>query len=152
MTTETQVAATETPATTSSPAAATKRPAPKKAPKKGAKKMPTTATAKKSAKKTAKKAPAAAKTPREKALLTGNERLVLATLAKNSQPLTRQDLASKTKISKGWSKMLGAATKDVAKDSLEGRGLVKSEKHEDQRAMVYKVTTAGKAMLAKTAE
>lgn len=134
MTTETttaEVTATETPVTT---------PAPKKASK-----------------------PAKAKQHKEKgdkadapkaSGLTGNEIKVLKALKGAKTPLTRKQLATKTEIAKGWSRMLGASTKDdggvAGKDSLEGRGLIKVQADpEGGRALLYTITKKGEQSLAK---
>src|SRR5262249_17326909 len=71
--------------------------------------------------------------------LTANEAKVLGALAKAKAPLTRKDLAAATGINKGWSRLLGAATREgggaAGKDGLEARGLVKCEPGGDTRAL-----------------
>lgn len=73
---------------------------------------------------------------------------VLARSAPNG--LTRTELAKKTGLTKGWSKLLGSPTKGkAAVGTLEGDGLVRSEKHEDQHGLlVYRITATGKKALA----
>ena len=65
--------------------------------------------------------------------LTGVEVRILKTLNKHGV-LDRKQLSIKTSIVKGWSRLLGAASKDdlgsAGKDSLIGRGLVRSRKGE----------------------
>lgn len=111
-------------------------------------------------KKTATKAAAATKASKKKAAskaapapaangLTENARKVLTALGKAKQPLTRADLRAATGIQRGFSKLLGTATKGVQPDSLEGRGLVKSTAPADGegRALTYTITAAGKRAL-----
>lgn len=111
--------------------------------------------AKKAKGKKAAKAKAAKAAPAAKANggLTGNEVKILTALTKSNKPLTRDQLRSKTGINKGWSRVLGAATKDDggvnADASLEGRGYVKADKPEGQRTLEYTVTAAGRKALEK---
>lgn len=87
--------------------------------------------------------------------LTGNEVKILTALFKSGKPMTRADLAKKTGINKGWSRVLGSSTKEdggmSGDESLEGRGLVKCERHEGERSLSYTITARGKAELAKAA-
>jgi hypothetical protein len=80
--------------------------------------------------------------------LTERETKVLIVLSKAKGDLTRADLSSKTGIVKGWSKLLGSATKEIDPTSLEGRGLVKSSKAEGSASLTYCITPAGKKALA----
>jgi hypothetical protein len=125
----------------------------KKVTKKAVKKAPAKTAKKKVAKKAA-KTPKKESKPREKALLTGNEIKVLTAL-KDGKQLNRVELNKKTGISKGWSKMLGAATRDglgaSGEHSLAGRKLIRCMKLEDERTLRYEITAAGKALLAKVA-
>lgn len=89
--------------------------------------------------------------------LTGNETLTLTALSKSANPMTRDDLRKKTGINKGWSKMLGATSKEdggaAGKDSLCGRGLVKSfVPEEGSRQFRYAITASGKKALEKAAK
>jgi hypothetical protein len=61
--------------------------------------------------------------------------------------MTREMLRTKTGMNKGWSKLLGASTKDET-NGLEGRGFVKSAKPEGT-PLEYTITKAGQAALAK---
>ncbi len=81
--------------------------------------------------------------------LSPNEVKTLKALVKGNKPMSRADLRKATGIQKGWSKLLGSSTKEVAAESLEGRKLVKSEKVEGQRGIVYTVTANGKKAVAK---
>lgn len=86
--------------------------------------------------------------------LTGNERKVLEVLAKSKRALSRNELSEATGIVKGWAKMLGAATKaeeqGFGDQTLEGRGLVESEKPEEgERGFRYSITPKGRALLLK---
>lgn len=86
--------------------------------------------------------------------LTGNEVLILTALSKaGGKPLTRDQLRSKTGIQKGWSRTLGAGTKDDGGvrggESLEGRGYVRSDLPEGSRKLEYTLTPAGKKALDK---
>jgi endonuclease YncB( thermonuclease family) len=107
---------------------------------------------KKAAKKAPKKAVKGTKTASKaapKSGITGRESTILTTLAKNSKPLTRKQLVEKTGIKAGWSKLLGAPTKGVAPESLEGRGLVKSESQEGVTGVMYSITAAGRKAIGK---
>ena len=103
--------------------------------------------AKKGVKKGAKKA------AKKEGGLTKRETAILETLSRNSKPLTRSQLKEKSEITSGLSKLLGASTKDnlgaSGKDSLEGRGLIKAEKHEGERGIVYSITAAGRKAIGK---
>jgi hypothetical protein len=91
--------------------------------------------------------------PSRNGTLTGNEVKVLSTLNKNSKPLTRTELSVKTGINKGWSRLLGAATKGTG-DGLENRKLVKCSLpgEGEGRGLVYTITASGKAALVKAKE
>ena len=82
--------------------------------------------------------------------LNGSHVKILKALS--NKDLTRGQLKDKTGIERGWSKLLGASTKEglgtAGETSLEGRGLVNSAKIEGQRSMVYSITSAGKKALA----
>lgn len=84
--------------------------------------------------------------------LTLKEVKVLAALAGANAPLTRQELSKALGITKGWSRLLGAATKDdlgaAGSDSLEGRGLIQCDKPEGERPLRYTITPAGREALA----
>lgn len=85
--------------------------------------------------------------------LSPNQIKVLSTLAKAKGPLTRTELATKTGINKGWSRLLGASTKDDSENGgLEAEGLVKVEKPEDSRGLVYTITAAGRKALEKASK
>lgn len=142
---------TTAPTTEATQTAAVNTAAPKKAAKKAMKKASKKVT-KKLVKKAAKKAPKAATV--QGAELTGNEVLILAAMVKaGDKPLSRKQLAAKTGINKGWSRTLGASTKDDCgaggSDSLEGRGLIKAAKEEENRFFTYTITAAGRKLLAK---
>lgn len=84
--------------------------------------------------------------------LTGNELKVLTALKGTSaggKTLSRSKLKEKTGINKGYSKMLGAATKGDMGDGLESRGFVKHVKIEDQRELGYHITAKGTALVSK---
>ena len=88
-------------------------------------------------------------TPKEKGGLTGNQLKALGVLAKATQPMTRSQLAAKTGIKKGWSKMLGQVTKGGG-NGLEAAGLVKSMvADEGERGYRYIITAAGKKAVEK---
>lgn len=81
--------------------------------------------------------------------VTGREVKVLTALSKAMPDgLTRPQLVKKTGINRGWSRLLGASTKkgfgSAGKTSMEGRGLIRHEKHEDSRAMIYVITATGR--------
>jgi hypothetical protein len=65
---------------------------------------------------------------------------------------TRGELAEATGVAKGWSRILGAATKEdggaAGEDSLESKGFVKHSKHEGDRSLNYEITAAGRKALA----
>lgn len=106
--------------------------------------------AKKGSKPAKKKVAKGKKAPKEKGELSTNKRLILETLNRNSNGLTRAQLAEKTEITKGWAKYLGAATKgDPEAGTLEGDGLVKSQDIEGTRGMVYTITAAGRKAVGK---
>lgn len=83
--------------------------------------------------------------------LTGREISVLKALAGATTPLTREHLRGITGINKGFSKLLGAGTKEdggrAGADSLGGRGLVSCSKIEGEKALTYTITTAGREAL-----
>jgi len=88
--------------------------------------------------------------------LNVSEMKVLEAL-KDGEARTRNDLRGITGIQKGWSKILGAPTKGVSPESLEGRKFVKSEKHEAQgegdtktpAGLYYTIMAGGKKVLEK---
>lgn len=94
------------------------------------------------------------KAPRVAKDLTPTQETVLGLLKNTStgKGKTRAALAEATGIAKGWSKLLGAATKDdngaSGGKSLMGKGYVKSEKHEGE-SITYFITAAGKSALEK---
>lgn len=91
--------------------------------------------------------------PREKGGLSGNKLKVLQQLTKATNGLTRKELSTKTGIKKGFSKMLGAATKsDSENTGMEGDGLVKSQNVEGRRGLVYTITAAGRKALEKASK
>jgi hypothetical protein len=80
--------------------------------------------------------------------LTKRQVAVLTAL-KGGKEVTRKQLAEKTEIDKGWSKLLGASTQDkVSPDSMEGLGYVKSAQHEGSAQLVYTITSKGTKALA----
>jgi hypothetical protein len=87
--------------------------------------------------------------------LTGNQKIFLAALkptANGGKTMTRNDLKKKTGVKKGYSKALGAATKeaDFTDTSLEGRGLIKSRPAtEGESGLQYHITAKGLKALAK---
>ena len=106
------------------------------------------------AKKAAKKEEKAPAEPRRVAGLTGTQVKVLDALKNTSQTgsqLTRSQLAEKLEITKGWAKILGAATseEEFGEDTLEGKKMVKSITVEGTRGLHYFITEAGKKALAK---
>jgi hypothetical protein len=79
--------------------------------------------------------------------------MVLTLLAKHPNGLTRTQMAEATGTARGWAALLGAVTKGpAAAGTLEGDGLVKSAKMEDQAALLYTITAAGKKALAQAAK
>ncbi|MCI0705466.1 MAG: DUF4364 family protein [Planctomycetia bacterium] len=83
------------------------------------------------------------------ATLSGNKILVLETLAKAKDGMTRAQLSKATEIQKGWAKLLGAVTLgEPAEGTLEGDGYVKSAEVEGVRGLVYTITAKGKKALA----
>lgn len=85
---------------------------------------------------------------RKAAGFTDRERRTLEALVKVVEGLTRKQLQEVTGQEKGWSKLLGAVTRGTpAPDTLEGRGLVRSEVKDGK--LVYTLTPAGKAALAE---
>lgn len=131
-----------------------------KAPKKNVKKSDAAAKdAKKGAKKAAPKEAAAKKEKGSKKKfgnLTSNQMKTLECLEDNVAK-TRATMTAETGIQKGWAKLLGAATKGApTADTLEGMGLVKSEKLEAQGegdektpgGLYYTITKAGHKELA----
>lgn len=108
------------------------------------------ATTKKAA--PAKPAPAVKKAPKEKGDISPNQIKILEAL-KGGKPLTRKELADKLGISKGFSKMLGAVSKDdygaAGQSGLCAKGYVIADRGEEDRVSSYKITPAGKAALEK---
>lgn len=95
------------------------------------------------------KKPQPAAAPAKPKGVSGNELKVLTALLKAGKSLSRNDLAIKTGIRRGWSKMLGAHTKEIKPNTLQGRGLVKAVEVEGERAIQYVVTAAGKKAIEK---
>lgn len=96
---------------------------------------------------------AVAERSRAAAGLTGNEIKVLNALLDDSE-LTRQQLRQRTGMgAKGWSKLLGAATRDgggVQGGGLEAKGLIRTVRDEFGRAVIplrYLITDAGRRSL-----
>ena len=105
------------------------------------------------AKKTAKAEPKVEPAVVTKPDLSEREVKVLQALkAAGKKALTRKDLAKATGIPRGWSKLLGAATKEGlgkrGNASLEGRGLIASSKDEGSLTLSYTITPAGTKALA----
>jgi len=103
---------------------------------------------KSSAKKAAPKARTkSARTP-SSGELNGSQVKLLLTLGKSKKEMDRKQLSAKTGINKGFSRLLGAATKDAngvhGSSSLIGLGFVKAEKHEDSRTLTYALTAKGR--------
>lgn len=120
--------------------------------KKGERTMASTST--KSTKKAAKVAAASngkAKAERNGGL-TGTEVKTLTALAK-VESANRDKLRATTGVQKGWSKILGASSKEdfgsTGSDSLCGRGLVKVLQIEGDRQYHYAITPAGRKALEK---
>ena len=138
---------TTTPTTAKGSNATKKSPKPKaSAAKKTAKQSPAPRSPSATAKETS--GPAAPKVSPAKSGLTDREIKVLAALDAGKD-LTRAGLVKATGIAKGWSKLLGAATKKSfggGKEGLEPRGLVKSAK--DSRPLEYAITDAGRKALS----
>ena len=84
--------------------------------------------------------------------ITGNQLKVLKALASGAS-LTREELRRKTGINKGWSRMLGASSKEDGgvhwETSLLGRGLISDVTESGERTLCYKLTAKGKAALEK---
>lgn len=79
--------------------------------------------------------------------LTNKEHKALSALKKGKE-LTRKEMAEKTGMKKGWSKMLGATTKGpCASTSLEGREFIQSKRYESSRVLHYTITDKGKKAL-----
>ena len=93
---------------------------------------------------------------KEKPSLTKKQIKVLTVLSLTASPMNRKQLFEKTGMKKGWSKLLGASTKDgygtFGGDSLEGRKLVKSQKIEETIGLHYIITSAGKKALEKSSK
>lgn len=96
--------------------------------------------------------------PGRAARLTGREIKVLTALRDNSE-LDRQQLRERTGMGeKGWSKLLGAATRKgggVQGGGLEGEGLILTVRDAAGRAVIplrYAITEAGHAALARALE
>lgn len=81
--------------------------------------------------------------------LSEREVKILTVLAASRTPLTRSELAEKTALVRGWSKVLGAHTKEVKATSLEGRGLIKCHEPEAEgsKKLSYSITNKGKTAL-----
>lgn len=90
---------------------------------------------------------------RHKADLNGSNIRILSALRKSPIPMTRAELSAVTGINKGWSRLLGAATKEdggvAGSDSLEAKGYVTNRKVEDERAIQYSITASGRKALDK---
>lgn len=96
---------------------------------------------------------ATAEAPVRKNELSPSRLKILAALAKAPNGLTRNEMAVKTGITKGWSKLLGAATKESsANGGMEEAGLVKSSKQEERKGLVYIITAAGRKALEKASK
>lgn len=130
--------------------------------KKTAKKSTTKkSTAKKSTKgaKDSGKAPAKKKGGGRKKYndLSPNDIKVMRCLRDAGKPVTRAYMQEVTGIQKGYAALLGSPTKEIKPDTLEGRKLVKSEKHEAQgegdnktpAGFYYHITKSGASALAK---
>lgn len=92
-----------------------------------------------------------AKKEKKVSSLTASDIKVLKALSKSGKPLTRNELREQTGINKGWSRILGSATREVSEHSLEGRKMVKCEQSEESgRTLLYTITATGKNALAKT--
>ena len=71
---------------------------------------------------------------------------ILDALNNSPSGLDRNGLREATGIQKGYSKLLGSPTKDDV-GGMEGDGLVKSQKIEGTRSLVYVITAKGKKLL-----
>lgn len=84
--------------------------------------------------------------------LTSRQVRVLEVL-KSGREMTRKEMAEATGITKGWSKMLGAASKQgggaAAGKGLEQQGYVKIAPNEEGRTLLYSITAKGRKLLAK---
>lgn len=84
--------------------------------------------------------------------LTGSEIKILSALTK-VESANRDKLRSATGIQKGYSKILGASTKEdygsTGSDSLCGRGYVKVLKIEGERQFRYQISATGRKALEK---
>jgi len=85
--------------------------------------------------------------------LTTKETKVLNVLASSPIPMTRAELTTRTGIKKGWSRLLGASTKEdggvAGSKSLEAKGYVTNRKVEDERSIQYTITASGRKALDK---
>ncbi|KKN70621.1 hypothetical protein LCGC14_0428940 [marine sediment metagenome] len=118
------------------------------------KRSDTMATTKKTAKKKATpKKKSVKKTPGKKEGLSKMQVRILTALKGTSiggKEVTREQLRSKMRIDAetkiGWSKLLGAATREgdgVQGGGLLGMGFIKSTKNEGSRVLVYAITASG---------
>lgn len=74
---------------------------------------------------------------------------LLRALAKASRPVTRDEIGEVTGIKENWIYVMGAPTAGrPAPGTLEGDGLIVSEKEEGTRRLYYTITTLGRERLA----
>lgn len=115
----------------------------------------TNARRKVAGKKKAAKKPAKKKTAKKPATKQGSKDLTKAqhrTLdllrrTKKGAGLTRTQLVERSGITKGWSRVLGAATKDTDPNTLLGKKYVEAHKEEGE-SYKYSITERGKKALA----
>jgi DNA-binding MarR family transcriptional regulator len=80
--------------------------------------------------------------------LNGSQIKILETLV-SGRRMSRKDIAEKTGIQKGYSKLLGAQ-ENPSETALEPLGYVKSEEpNEGERGLQYTITAKGKVALEK---
>ncbi len=64
-----------------------------------------------------------------------------------SSPKTRKQLIAATGIQKGWSDLLGAPTREILPNTMQGKGWIKQEKVDN--VLTIKIMAAGKKVLEK---
>lgn len=145
------MAAKKTAKTTEAAATEVKATAPvKKSPSKAAAPVETKPAAKKASPKAAPKAAAEPKTEAEATNGLTKVQTRILEFIKANPGCSRPEIKDGTGMHGGLSKIMGAPTKGVAENTLEGMGYITSGKEESVRAMVYHITAEGiKALSGK---
>lgn len=108
-----------------------------------------------------KTSPKATKTDKPKSTLRKPQIAILTALSRNKHPLTRPQIAEKAKTDQAFlSTWIGAHDPAVRKANEAKRGIkglltlgfVRFANSEEANAVVYEITAAGRAALAKVAE